>query len=53
MACFRNISVNTLYKGDDDDDDDDKPRENSHIRHCAHTLEIADVKLQKFYPKIY
>ena len=23
MVCLRNISVNTLHKGDDDDDDDD------------------------------
>jgi hypothetical protein len=23
MVCLRNISVNTLHKGDNDDDDDD------------------------------
>jgi hypothetical protein len=23
IVCLRNISINTLYKGDDDDDDDD------------------------------
>jgi hypothetical protein len=23
MVCFRNISVNTMHKGDTDDDDDD------------------------------
>ena len=23
MVCLRNISINTLHKGDDDDDDDD------------------------------
>jgi hypothetical protein len=23
IVCLRNISINTLHKGDDDDDDDD------------------------------
>jgi hypothetical protein len=24
IVCLRNISINTLHKGDDDDDDDDE-----------------------------
>jgi len=28
MVCLRNISINTLHKGDDDDDDDDNNNNN-------------------------
>jgi len=29
MVCLRNISINTLHKGDDDDDDDDDDNNNN------------------------
>jgi hypothetical protein len=29
MVCLRNISVNTLHKGDADDDDDDNNNNNN------------------------
>jgi len=29
MVCLRNISVDTLYKGDTDDDDDDDNNNNN------------------------
>jgi hypothetical protein len=29
MVCLRNISVNTLHKGDTDDDDDDDDNNNN------------------------
>jgi hypothetical protein len=31
MVCLRNISVNTLHKGDDDDDDDDDDDNNNNM----------------------
>jgi hypothetical protein len=31
MVCLRNISVNTLHKGDTDDDDDDDDDDNNNI----------------------
>jgi len=54
MVCLRNISVDTLHTGDtedDDDDDDDNNNNNnnnnnSHIVHCEHTTENANVKVQ-------
>jgi len=29
MVCLRNISINTLHKGDDDDDDDNNNNNNN------------------------
>jgi len=29
IVCLRNISINTLHKGDDDDDDDDNNNNNN------------------------
>jgi len=29
MVCLRNMSINTLHKGDDDDDDDDNNNNNN------------------------
>ena len=29
IVCLRNVSVNTLHKGDDDDDDDDNNNNNN------------------------
>jgi len=29
IVCLRNISINTLHKGDDDDDDDDDNNNNN------------------------
>ena len=58
MVYLRNISVDTLHKGDtdsddddydddDDDDDDDNNNnnitENSRIGHCSHALNIGNV----------
>ena len=31
MFCLRNISINTLHKGDDDDDDDDNNNNNNKL----------------------
>jgi hypothetical protein len=31
MVCLRNISVNTLHKGDIDDDDDDDDEDNNNF----------------------
>ena len=35
MVCLRNISINTLHKGDDDDDDDDDDNNNNNTNHEA------------------
>jgi len=32
MICLRNISVDTLHKGDTEDDDDDDDNNNKHQR---------------------
>jgi hypothetical protein len=43
---------NTVHKGNNNDDDDDNNNnnnnntENSHIGHCTHTSESANVKTQ-------
>jgi len=29
IVCLRNISINTLHKGDDDDDDEDNNNDNN------------------------
>ena len=29
IVCLRNMSINTLHKGDDDDDDDDDDNNNN------------------------
>jgi hypothetical protein len=50
IVCLRNISINTLAKGDDDDDDDDienKPRF-LHLLDAARCVYL--IKLNK--PKI-
>jgi len=43
MVCLRNISVDTLHKGDteddDDDDDDDDNNNNNNIFHGSHFSE--------------
>jgi hypothetical protein len=31
MVCLRNISVDTLHKGDTDDDDDDDDNDNNKV----------------------
>jgi len=31
MACLRDISINTLHKGDDDDDDDNNNNNNNRV----------------------
>ena len=36
MVCVRNISVNTLHKGNDDDDDDDDHHHHHHHRRRRH-----------------
>jgi hypothetical protein len=33
MVCLRNISVDTLHKGDTDDDDDDDNNNDYHHQH--------------------
>jgi hypothetical protein len=40
MFCFRNISVNTLHKGDDDDDDDDDDN-NDNIKSPFYTFVVV------------
>ena len=49
IVCLRNMSINTLHKGDDDDDDDDNNNNNNNniiIGHCTHTSESTNVKVQ-------
>jgi hypothetical protein len=47
MVCFRNISVDTLHKGDTEDDDDDDNNNNNNnnslIYMCVHA-EISATK---------
>ena len=33
IVCLRNISINTLHKGDDDDDDDDDDTQDDILKH--------------------
>ena len=47
IVCLRNISVNTLCKGDDDDDDDADDDNNNNnnnnlrsVRHCFVTIPL-------------
>jgi hypothetical protein len=35
MVCLRNISVDTLHKGDTDDDDDDDDDEKHYYTHLS------------------
>jgi hypothetical protein len=35
MVCFRNISVDTLHKGDNEDDDDDDDDNNNNNNNMA------------------
>ena len=51
MVCFRNISVNTLHKGDDDDDDDDDDKEQVAVSFHKHYLVCVEQGLIK--PKRY
>ena len=36
-VCLRNISINTLHKGDDDDDDDDDNNNNNNTKSRNYT----------------
>jgi hypothetical protein len=47
MVCLKNISADTLHKGDTEDDDDDD--DISHIGNCKHTTESANVKVQNIF----
>ena len=40
MICFRNISVNTLYKEDDDDDGDDDDDDDDNNNSVICTMNI-------------
>jgi hypothetical protein len=52
MVCLRNISVDTLHKGDNEDNDNNnnnnnkETTENSHIGHCTLTSESVNVEIQ-------
>jgi len=45
MAFLRNISINTLHKGDDDDDDDNN-NNNTYTWNITHNTEGTAVKLE-------
>jgi hypothetical protein len=61
MVCLRNISVDTLHKGDTEDDDDDYNNNNNNNNNnelqktavlCTahtHTTESANVKVQNIF----
>jgi hypothetical protein len=58
MVCLRNISINTLHKGDTDDDDDDdddnvKIRSNfiSFVKVLHVIWNVGVIKLYRFYSK--
>jgi hypothetical protein len=44
MVCLRNISVDTLHKGDADDDDDDDDNNNNNNNNNT----LQEVKIQEF-----
>ena len=46
IVFLRNISINTLHKGDDDDDDDDDNNNNLHTESKASNAkpELTDIK---------
>ena len=48
MVCLRNISVDTLHKGDTDDDDDDDDNNNSSSNNRPNTGLLSNVVLHKF-----
>jgi hypothetical protein len=41
MVCFRNVSVNTLHKGDDDDDNKDTKNKNKNKKKNNNNLIIV------------
>jgi hypothetical protein len=49
MVCLRNISVDTLHKGDTEDDDDDDNDNNNNNNNNTHTAGSADVKVQNTF----
>jgi hypothetical protein len=42
ILCFRNISINTLHKGDDDDDDDHDDDDKEHYFSATQSKDIKD-----------
>jgi hypothetical protein len=51
MICLRDISVDTLHKGDTEDNNNNNNNNNnnsekSHIGHCTRTSESAKVEIQ-------
>jgi len=41
MVCLRNISINTLHKGDHDDDDDDDNNNNNNCNDAIFLIKIC------------
>jgi hypothetical protein len=52
MVCLRNISVDTLHKGDTDDDDDDDDNNNNNYYYYYHNGSrlVKTVRLVRFNP---
>jgi len=51
MVCLRNISVDTLHKGDtegDDDDDDDNNNNNNNIAHNTESTAVWSLKPERW-----
>jgi hypothetical protein len=47
MVCLRNISVDTLHKGDtDDDDDDDNNNNNNNLKEFIRCINCGLLALQ-------
>jgi len=42
IVCLRNISVNTLHKGDDDVDDDDDDNNNTNFLSLVKTFRLLE-----------
>jgi len=47
MVCLRNISINTLHKGDDDDDDNN----NNNFYHVFNWKPPAKIAFLQLFPK--
>ena len=47
IVCLRNISINTLHKGDDDDDDDDNNNNNNNRQNIY--KQTININLLSFY----
>jgi hypothetical protein len=52
MVCLRNISVDTLHKGDDDDDDDDDDNDNNNNNNIINAIGIWQLNTVYIIPLV-